>query len=428
MSRHTVSWRRGWKGPWQLALVGGRSITSHWALSAFSLVAAFVIWMIVQDVDNPRVEGRAPASGGIAVRAVNVSNGLIVGDLDSVTVIVRARKDDLGDLRPDDFVAEVDASQLSPEEGDARELAVRVTSRRRGVDILSVSPSTIPARAVRALEKEVPVVVRVVKQPPDGFAIDEATSVRIEPATVTVTGREQLVEQVEAVELDLNLGAVRGGEFSFEGDLVARTATGNEIQVSLSSTRARATVNVTQSFVQRRLGLLPQVTGVTPGFVVTAVTVRPATVLVSGPKQIVDGLPATLNVETFDITGQRQTVSVARNIERPPNISTDPQTVTVEVRIEPIIRSATLVLALSISGSPPPGLVLEPGVYTVRVQVTGPMTLIDALETGAFKATISLAGAVAGTALYTASVTAPSDIRIDGVEPISLTLRPGIGP
>lgn len=420
--------RERWSLPLRLLQTGVGSAARHWALASFSLVAAFVTWMIVQDVDNPRVEGRAPESGGIRVRAVNLSNGLIVGDLDSVTVVVESRKDDLPNLRPDDFDAWVDASQLSPDDGEPRGLTVRVTSRRRGVDVISVSPRTVPARAVRAAEKQVPVVHRIVKQPPDGYALDDTEAVTVEPATVKVTGREELVSQVEAVELDVNLGAARGGEFSFEGDLVARTATGNEIQVSLSSTRAQATFQVVQSFVQRRLGLLPQVTGATPGFIVTAVTVKPATILVSGPKQIVDGLPATLNVAPYDITGQRQSATVARNIELPPNISTDPQTVTIEVRIEPILQSATIFVPLSLSGSLPAGLLLQPGVYTVPVRVTGPMTAINALKAGDLKATISLAGAVAGTSLYTATVTAPSDIRIDSVESISLTLLPGIGP
>ena len=64
------------------------SVTDHWALALFSIVAAFGIWVAVQDIDNPRTTGEAPPGDGIPVEALNVPNGKLVEDLDRITVTV----------------------------------------------------------------------------------------------------------------------------------------------------------------------------------------------------------------------------------------------------------------------------------------------------------------------------------------------------
>jgi len=419
---------------WASARALSFSITGHWALALFSLVAAFGVWVIIQDVDNPRVEGDAPRNGGIEVEPLNIPDGFLVEDIPAVHVRVEARKADLESLRPGDFKAEVDVKGVDPN-ADRNIRQVRVESRRSGVRVLSVSPATVDVSLIQASSKDVPVTVRKTSQPPGGFQAGDVTS--LDPAFVTIRGAQKLVDTVASVDLDVSLANARDEAFVFEGDLVARTAQGNTVQVSLSQTRAKLTMKIEQLFSLRSLGLVPTLIGSpAPGFIVVNVVVDPPLVQVTGPKAIVDGLRQPLNLEQLDITGARQNITLARSIERPPNVSTDRQTVLVRVEIQPIdcggaaasagCQGATFFVA-PLFELLPAGLVVD-GQYTVAVRISGPLAQVAALKLTDLKVTVSLAGGVAGQSSYQVRVTAPVFVRVEPVDPVTVTLKPAVLP
>ncbi|MFN0094850.1 MAG: YbbR-like domain-containing protein [Dehalococcoidia bacterium] len=412
----------------------GAELGAHWGLALVSIVAALAVWATVQDTDNPRVEGFAPATGGVSVRALNVPDDFQVGDLQTVRVRVDARKNDLQSLRPDDFEAEVDVTGVNPGATEGVPRPVTVQSRRSGVRVLGVEPAQIPVILVPVTEKDVAVNVRVVGQPPAGYEAEGAPSV--DPAIVTVRGRRELVESVASVDVDVNLAAARDDTFETDAELVARTSDGNIVRVQLSSTRARVAFRVTQVFSQRTLGIGPVLTGQpAPGYVVTSVTIDPPSVQLTGPKIIVDGLRGPLTLERHDLTGAQRSIVVTKAIDRPSNVSLDRQTAVLRIDIQPIdcsagataggCQGATFYVAPEI-GPSPPGLAVEPAVLTVQVRVSGPLPLLATLKPADLKATVTLTGATAGTREYAVKVTAPAGIRVDSAEPVVLTLRPAV--
>jgi YbbR domain-containing protein len=403
----------------------------------FSVAAAFALWVVIQDVDNPRAEGVAPAAGGIAVEAVNVPEGFLVADLPSVTVRVEAREDDLASLRAGDFRAEVDISEVPVNPGTGL-VRIRVESRRKGVEVLSVVPSSIEVTLQRAADREVRVVARVTGSPPEGFRVkrdpldDSDVPPTLDPATVTVRGRSDLVDQVEAVELVVSLAEARDDTVVLEGELTARGRGGSALLVALSTPRGRATFRMERVFVTRSVGLLPIVTGTpAPGYTIAQVVVDPVAVQVTGPRAVVEGLRGPLTVERVDISGARQAVTANRNIERPPNVVTERTSVTVRVEIVPVdcgsgvgspCEGITLVVAVT-AEQVPLGLVLEQQILVAQVRVSGPLAQIASLRPTDLRAVVSLAGAVAGPGSYVPRVTAPAGIRIETVEAVTVTLR-----
>jgi hypothetical protein len=99
----------------------------------------------------------------------------------------------------------------------------------------------------------------------------------------------------------------------------------------------------------------------------------------------------------------------------------------VRVEIKPI-EGASLFVVDPAFINRPPGLVVDLGQYTVEVKVNGPLAALALLKPVDIKATVSLAGALAGTALYQVNVSVPAGMRADTVPPISVTLKPGVGP
>lgn len=416
------------------ALAATRSIAQHWLLAGFSLVAAFAIWALIEDVDNPRITGDAPAEGGIRVEGVNIPNDLIIDDLGSVRVVVEALRRDLPGLRPSDFTAEVDLKDIASNGGTR---AVKVTSKARGVTILKVTPREVEVRTSLAATRDVPVTARITTGAPAGFTSERL--LKVDPPSVTIKGSADLVARVDAVEVDVSLANARQqGEFSVEGELVARSA-GNRVDVSLSHSKAKATFEVKQVFLQRTLGLNPVITGSpAPGYVITSVSSDPAVIQVTGEKSIIEGLQGPINLEKLDVTGAQQSITITKLIDRPPNVVTDRQSVVVRVEITPLACGAgvsaacppaTFFLAPSVEGPIPTGLRLE-GSYTVIVRISGPLALLAALKPDDLRATISVAGLAAGQSAVTPRVIAPPGIHVDGVEPLNVVLvtATGLGP
>ena len=407
---------------------GVTSVLSHWLLACFSLVAAFGIWFVVQDVENPQVDVFVPAQSAapsIVVSAVNAGN-FIVSELSPVRVQVQARKADAASLRPTDFDATVDVKNVQP--GVPTDVPVHVTSQRSGVRIIAVQPATVTVTLEQAKVKTFPVTVRRVAALPPGY--QESNQPTIDPAFVTIRGLPQLVDSVTEVDVDLNLSGIRG-DTQIEGTLVARTAAGNPVTVTLSPTSARVSLTVTQIFEQRTLGVTPAIVGSpAPGYRVANVTIDPPTVTVTGPKSVVDGLQG-LGTEQLDIGGATKDIILSRQVDKVPNLVSDHTSVIITVSIVPVTCSAnqtaapcgeaTFVVAPDLR--PPTGLAVAAGGYSVTVQVSGPLNQVLGLKSSDIKASVDLTGARAGTASYPVTVSVPSGIKAAPVAALSLTLK-----
>ncbi len=435
MRRAFRDFGNGLRNASHIGRAGGGSVAQHWALALFSLAAAFAIWYTVQDVENPRAEGVVPVEGEqqIRVEAVNIPDGYIVVDPSPVSVRVRARKADLPTLRAADFRATVDLQGIERE--DTVSLAVSVNSRRSGLNVLSVAPSSVQVTLVRAASRDLPITIRTTGSLPEGYqqVFDGRT---IKPQFVTVTGLPGLVDSVYEVDVVVSLNGVKDDSAVIEGDLVARTESGNVVAVTLSEQRARVTLKVEQTLVRRSLALNPVVTGSpAPGYRVTDVKIDPPLVGVSGTKPVIDSL-TRLIVQSVDVSNAKDNITVTKTIDRPPNVTLDRPSVTVRVEIKPLECSNTasgsacgttlLVLSLATADDMPKGLVTETGVYTVYAKISAPVAIIATLKLTDFKATVSFAGATAGLGIYTAKVTGPAGVTIESVEPLNIRLVPTV--
>jgi YbbR domain-containing protein len=415
------------RGRWPIVTLARTSIASlyeHWALSGFSLVAAFAIWFVIEDVENPRVQGDFPPASepaSIPVEAQNTGD-YIAKEITAVRVRVEARKGQIQTLIGDDFVATVDASAVTP--GESVELPVHVRSKRDGVRVVSVDPPKVQVTVLAAEEREFPVTLRRTSALTPGYR--EADEPAIDPPVVKVRGLPELVESVNSVDVDVNLSGVRDDQ-TIPGDLVAHTASGNEVTVTLSQTRAKVSFKIEQVFVQRSVAVLAQVTG-TPalGFRVTSITVNPATVPLAGPESIMKDIQS-LTTDAVDVTGAKSDVVINRNIQAPQNTTIDQRTASVMVEIKPI-EGSTLFKVDPVFTNRPPGLVTDLGEYSVEVKVNGPLAALALLKPADIRVTVSLAGALAGTATYPVTVTVPAGLRFDTVAPLTVTLKPGVGP
>lgn len=432
--------REAWQGAVLLTRAGVLTVAHSWGLAAMSFVAAFAVWFVVQDIEDPRVRAVVPGDANqyIRVEAVNLPDDYIVlNEPQPVRVEVEARQSDIEDLQGSDFRATVDVRQLfaggsSPIEGELASLPVSVESRRNGVRVLSVVPPTVQVSVVRAETKEIAVSPRPIGSLPEGFRLaDEA---RVEPQFVTVKGLPELVRSVAVVEADIALSGVKDDTAVFDVELVARTAAGNAVTVTVTPRRARVTLKVQEVFTVQSLPVLATTTGTpAPGYYVAGLTVEPQVVTVSGLRTVVGGLN-TLTAERVDVTGARDSFTVTKAIQVPQNVVLDRPNVVVRVEVKPVTCGGTgagenvcgqmtLIVGPVFEGLPA-GLRLEGGPYTSQVRVSGAFDRLAALKPGDVKVTVSLAGTAAGQVTVPVIATAPSGIRIESAEPITVRLEP----
>ena len=413
------------------------SLYQHWALTLFSLVAAFAIWFVIQDVENPRVSAAYPADGAppsILVQAINADR-LIPNDEYRVSVEVEGREGDLASLADEDFEATIDVKDIPA--NTPTEVAVRVTSKRDGVKVLAVHPATVSVTVEPLVEAELEVRLNTSGQLAAGF---EVTDQKIEPLTVKVSGLQDRIDNVVSVDLDVNLAALREGSNVFEGELRARSLTGNEVAVSLSPNRGKVTYTVRQAFVQRSIPVAVTTTGqVAAGYRVTNVIIEPPVISVSGPADKMASL-AELRTEPIPLTNATSEIRLTRNIDvQQENLSLERRQVSVRIEVKAIECAAGAVtgpcggVLLQVAPTPadqPAGLVVT-SMPRVSVVLTGPLPELDKLTPTSIRATVSLAGGSSGVGLFPVTVIIPASLQSLGIRaeqpaPISVTL--GTGP
>lgn len=393
------------------------SVIHNWPLTLFSLVLSFAIWFLVEDVENPRIEATVPAEeqAAIPVEVVNVPSGLIVGEVEPIRVFVEAREEDVDELRAADFSAVVDASQVGA--GDIRSLPVTVTTERREVRVIRPEPRTVEVSVVATVSRELPVTVVITGELPSGFRQGLEA---VDPPFVEITGREELVDSVDEIQATVSIAGLQNTQ-TFNVELVPRTSDGSRVTVTLSRNRARVTVPVEEALLTRQIAVLGGATGAPArGYTVTDVSVSPSPIEVTGPREIVESLPAFV-VEDADVSGAIAQVIERRDLELPAGVSANVETVFITVTIDPQEGSRVLRVVPTFSDTPE-GLELAAGVYFVEVRLAGLEPDLARLGLDDVIARVSLAGAPPRFSRHQPEVSVPEGIEVVSVAPLWVQL------
>jgi YbbR domain-containing protein len=295
---------------WLLGRQAVFSLRDNWGIAALAAVLAISLWVYVTDKNDTERTARVP--GSIHVECVNVPprKAVSVPCSDQI-VVVRVRGPDsvLNNLTALDFHATADLSDLTSDTGSVR---VIVDTSEARVDIIDVSPAEIAVRLENLTSRSVQVRARLLGPPPRGF--EEATRT-FEPTEAVVSGPQSLVEQVAAVEADLDLTGVHT---NFQQTLLlhARDDQGGDMKnVTVDPESARVTVALRQLELSAVFVVQPAITGSpAPGFVASGLRIDPPFVLVTGPFDVFQLLNPIGGVATEPISIDGASADVVRPV------------------------------------------------------------------------------------------------------------------
>lgn len=395
----------------------GRSLRGNWGLALVSLFLAVGLWVFITEGENPSRTGLFPIS--IPVEPTNVPPGLaLVGPTQPVRVRITAPEDVWDRLSADNFRALADLSQTNEGE-QAAPVHVQVV----GVDdvrVESVLPDRVVVRLGTWVSRSVPVVVNLVSSPALGY---EAGTPSSNPQQVTVAGAEELVSQVEAAVVDLNVfGATAKIERQIK--LAPRDSRGLVVGgVTMSPDTAQVGLAVEKKVFTSSFAVMTSLRGApAPGYNVANIRVEPATITLSGAQEALASLTAVATLEV-DISGATSDVVRPVNLSLPMEIRPlGSETVLVWVSIAPATGEAVFGVAPRSTGLDA-SLALRTTVSTVEVRLAGPLPQLAALAPGQIVATLDLSGLAKGNHSVKPQVQVPSGLRLVAVSPESVEVE-----
>ncbi len=397
-----------------------RWLFSNLGLILLSLAVAFLVWAVAVEQENPTLERRYPTP--IPVTIPPAPEGMtLYGETDvQVYVTLRAPQSVMESLRPEDFHATVDISQM--ETGSYR-LPVLVQVDREPTRVLEVEPAEITLYLEPTDHASVPVSVRLEGNTAIGYIPRPPI---INPLTTTVSGPASLVSQVvEAVAVVSIEGERADVEGAFE--LVPQDERGAVVPyVTLDPDEVAVHVPIEKLSGFLEVAVTALLEGqVAPGYRISSITVDPPLVTVYGPPDAIEQIPGYLQTVPLNLEGAKGDIEAQLPLVVPEGVSLvgmDEPVVTVQVSVVPLEGSLTVERRVEIQG-------LEPGITAtvapemVEVILSGPLPVLDQLTEGDVRVLVDLLGLNPGIHSLEPEVVAPPEVVTEAVIPSSVQVE-----
>jgi YbbR domain-containing protein len=351
-------------------------IASNSALMVLALILAVLAWAVAVEEGDPTLEERYPQAIPV-ILSEPPAGMVIVGEFEGhVQFTVRAPESVWRTLEAEDFTASVDLTGL---DAGIHQVPVEWTLDKHPSRVALVEPGYVTLELEPEAEQTVPVRVQVEGEPTLGYL--RRTPV-VTPSQVTVSGPSTHVARVAEAVIRVS---VQDANAAIEGEFQLRLQDGEGqpvLYVTLAPDRVNVRIPIELSVYYRPLVVKVTLKGqFASGHRITEISVDPPSVTVFGNPNVIAALPGYIETAPIDLEGARTDVVERPALNVPPDVSIilDDQPV-VRVSIEPILSSLTVVITPEIQGLEP-GFTATISPETVELILSGPLPLLETLET-----------------------------------------------
>ncbi len=378
-----------------------------------AIVLALIIWFLAMNQENPL--STDDFGERVPVTVLGLGEGMaLVQDLSDETVKLRLRapRSSWESLDVSDFRVSIDLTDLGPGEHD---VVVKATSLDPQVHILDVQRPQLRVTIDPFEQKEVPVHAEIMDS--TAFGYDPLASI-LSPMTVTVSGPASQVQQVVKARTEVYLrnakSQVEHTQPLTPADAQNRTVAGVILEPSL----VQVVVPVEQWPGRKEVAVRVKLSGrPADGYRLSTVKVEPSTVVLEGESDVLSAVPGYVETEPLALDGAAGEVRKRLKLILPPGVTSfDGDTVVGTAGVAPIEGGVTIAQPLVQQGLGQ-GLMAESALQDVDVILSGPVPLLDSLNSDDLFVILELTGLVTGTHAVKPKVVLPDGIRVEGVIP-----------
>jgi YbbR domain-containing protein len=390
----------------------------NWRIWA-AFVFGFAVWIGVTLEQNPRVTNHAVDN--IPVDLVGLEPGL-VSTLDPlpVDVLLQGLRDDLGEISVRSFRATLPLSGVGP--GNHLIAVDLVLSGPDSIEIVEVLPAALPVTLVSVKNEQRQIELNFEVTPEIGYEL-VLEDLRLEPATVIISGPEPAVNRVDRIAGTVvaeGLNRTQGVQLRAR----AFDINGAEVEdVNLDPSLFVVVLPVREIAVHRTVPVKVETAGSpAPGFALSETSVTPFSVEISGPAAAVAAV-REVKTEPVVLRGQREAGTFAGRLVVPAGVELALPEQDYEIRVDVTPIDSVVTLADAIEFERPEELIstISPPVATIVLE--GPSQRLFGLTPRDVATWIEIDGpTVEGVHILTPTVRAPAGVRVVSVEPIVVTL------
>ena len=407
-----------------------RRLADNLRLFLWAFVLALAVWVAAVTSSDPNEVRVYPTP--VSIQIVGQGSGLIItGAVPHQTQITMRAPRSVWDqltARPDSVRAILDLSGLKQGQ---HQLNLQIQVDERPVQIVQVSPDSIPLTLEPLITQSFPLSIDVAGQPAVGYQVGNPTA---DVEQVVVNGAQSLVSRVKRVSVLVNLGGARQG-ISSSASITAYDATGQAVNgINLQPETAHITLPISQQSGFRDMAVKVVVHGqVANGYRLDNISVFPPVVTVySSDPALVSALPGVVETQPLDLHNMSNDITTQLGLNLPSGVSVvGDSNVSIQADISAIESSLTLsnekveVTGLSSEMS------TQISPVAVDVIISGPLPLLDTLTHQDVIITVDAAGLSEGTHQLTPSVQIlVSNLQVESILPgtVEVTLAPNPNP
>ncbi|MDE2862497.1 MAG: CdaR family protein [Chloroflexota bacterium] len=390
----------------------------NWRIWA-AIVFGIAVWIGVTLEQNPRVTNHAVVN--IPVDLQGLDPGL-VSTLDPlpVDVLLQGLRDDLGEISVRNFRATLPLAGVGP--GNHLIAVDLVLSGPDSIEIVEVLPAALPVTLVSLRNEQRQIELDFEVTPEIGYEL-VLEDLRLEPATVIISGPEPAVSRVTRIAATV----VAEGLNRTQGlQLRARAfdINGAEVDdVTLDPSLFVVVLPVREIAVHKTVPVKVETAGSpAPGFALSETSVTPFSVEIKGTAAAV-AVVNEVRTEPVVLRGQREAGTFPGRLVVPAGVelALPEQDYEINVNVTPI--DSVVALADAIEFERPDDYVstISPAVATIVLE--GPSQRVFGLTPRDVATWIEIEGpTVEGVHILTPTVRAPAGIQVVSVEPVVVTL------
>jgi YbbR domain-containing protein len=373
-----------------------KSIKHNLQSLLLAFLMAIFVWLSAVSNADPTIEQAMPTP--IAIEIIGQNPELIItNDIPKQLNVTLSAPQSIWNRLTNErnlVRAIVDLSDMA--DGEHR-VPVQLQVGIRPVKVIDYTPQNVEIDLERLATKEFPIELIRRGSPAVGYLAAES---KMETKTVIVSGAESQVDQVVGVQTSVSLTQVKD-EINQVFDLVAVDEDGAEVtDVLLEPEGVRVTIPIEQRGGYRNVVVKVVTSGtISVGYRVTNISVYPPAVTVfSTDPQLVEDLPGYVETLPIDLSGAKDDQDLKLQLDLPPGITVvGDQTVEVQVGIATIEGSLTLSNQKVELDGLDEALEAVVAPETVDVILSGPLPLLDGMNSNDIRVYIDVTDLIEGT-------------------------------